>query len=173
MAVARTIAEKDKEIAAAIAEKDKKIAAVEDERAKLAREIEELQAQLAAKPDTTPIVVVNNIDAGEFPPEVIVFFELNKSTLDPKEDSHFQTFVHFVKQSIKAGKKVTLIGSADKQTGSRKTNMRIAQERAELVKRMLVLEYGIPAGELETISEGGSNNRFDIQDMNRCVYVRF
>ncbi len=161
-AVAGAVASRDAELAALKAEKDRLAA----ENAKLN---EELQRQIKEAQEAAAKMNKN----GEFPPESFVFFNLNKSTLDMKEDAHFPAFVYYVKESIKAGKKVVLVGSADKKTGSAQTNMRLSQKRVDKVKKMLVEEYGVPADQLETVAEGSTNNRFEKNDLNRCVYVKF
>lgn len=161
------------QVAAATAAKDAQLAALAAAKAKVDQENENLKKQLDelshAVPDT--VVRTDTVNITKFP-EVVVFFDLAKSTLNPKEESHFKTFVYYVKYTIANGSTVTLVGSADKQTGTAEANKRLSKERAELVKKMLVESYGIPADKLETTSDP-AGSRFDTQEMNRCVYVRF
>lgn len=158
---AAAVAEKEAALAALAAAK----AATDAQNTALIKEVETLKA---AKPDTVVITKANGPELAE----VVVFFNIDKATLTPQESYRFDTFVYYIKSLVANGETVTLIGSCDKQTGTSKYNDKLSKKRVDMVKKMLVEEYGIPADKLVTVAEGGSNNRFKVQQLNRCVYVK-
>jgi len=63
---------------------------------------------------------------GDIPSMAVVFFEIGKAKLCKKENIHLDNFAYYVKQTIaSSGETITLIGSADKQTGNAKINMNL------------------------------------------------
>lgn len=64
----------------------------------------------------------------------------------------------------------TIIGYADKGTGSPKFNERLSKARAEAVYECLVEEFEVPAEILEVTHEGGVDNMFyDDPRLSRAV----
>ncbi|MFR7964475.1 MAG: OmpA family protein [Alistipes finegoldii] len=68
-------------------------------------------------------------------------------------------------------KTFTLIGSADKATGSKELNQRLSEQRMEYVYDLLKNKYGIAPERLIKKAEGDTNNRFAEPELNRAVIV--
>ena len=101
---------------------------------------------------------------------VALFFKIGKATLDKKE----QTNLEFsVRNALKADKDMTftLIGSADKDTGTKEINQRLSEQRMEYVYNLLKDKYGIDPSRLVKKAEGDTNNRFAEPELNRVVIV--
>ena len=96
---------------------------------------------------------------------VVLFF-----TLDSKELTNLE---FYVKNAIKADKDktFTLIGSADKATGSKELNQRLSEQRMEYVYNLLKNKYGVAPERLVKKAEGDTNNRFAEPELNRAVIV--
>ena len=101
---------------------------------------------------------------------VVLFFKIGKATLDSKELTNLE---FYVKNAIKADrdKTFTLIGSADKATGSRELNQRLSEQRMEYVYNLLKNKYGVAPDRLVKKAEGDTNNRFAEPELNRAVIV--
>ena len=101
---------------------------------------------------------------------VVLFFKIGKATLDSKELTNLE---FYVKNAIKADKDktFTLIGSADKATGSRELNQRLSEQRMEYVYNLLKNKYGVAPDRLVKRAEGDTNNRFAEPELNRAVIV--
>ena len=101
---------------------------------------------------------------------VVLFFPIGKATLDKKELTNLE---FYVKHAIEADKEktFTLIGSADKATGSKELNLRLSEQRMQYVYDLLVNKYGISKDRLKKVAEGDTNNRFAEPELNRAVIV--
>lgn len=101
---------------------------------------------------------------------MVLFFKIGKATLDSKELTNLE---FYVRNAIRADedKTFTLIGSADKATGSRELNQRLSEQRMEYVYNLLKDKYGVPADRLVKKAEGDTNNRFAEPELNRAVIV--
>ncbi len=101
---------------------------------------------------------------------VVLFFKIGKATLDSKELTNLE---FYVKNAIKADKDktFTLIGSADKATGSRELNQHLSEQRMEYVYNLLKNKYGVAPDRLVKKAEGDTNNRFAEPELNRAVIV--
>lgn len=127
---------------------------------------EELEAAKNIKPNT--VTVTKNGKTLASP--VALFFTIGKSTLDKKELANLD---FYVKNAIKAddSKNFTIIGSADKGTGSKEFNQKLSEKRMQYVYDLLVNKYGIDAKRLSKKAEGDQNNRFTDPELNRAVIV--
>ncbi|MCS2863932.1 OmpA family protein [Bacteroides thetaiotaomicron] len=64
----------------------------------------------------------------------------------------------------------TIIGYADKGTGTKEFNQFLSKSRAEAVYNCLVNEFGVPASQLKITYEGGVDNMFyDDPRVSRAV----
>lgn len=98
---------------------------------------------------------------------VNIFFELNKSVIQPSETAKIKELAEWLKQHPTA--KLTLTGYADAGTGTRTINNRLASERAKVVTRQLVDVYGIEESRISTDSKGDAVQPFAQNDDNRVV----
>lgn len=101
---------------------------------------------------------------------VVLFFGLGKTTLDKKELVNLDFYVRNAMKADKT-KVFTLIGCADKATGSKEVNQRISEQRMQHVYDLLVNKYGISKDRLVKKAEGDTNNRFAEPELNRAVIV--
>lgn len=144
-----------------------KINALRSQNSDLDAEAKRLAKELEAARNRQPEVVSNTkISASP----VALFFKIGKATLDAKELANLGFYVD---NAIKVDKNktFTLIGSADKDTGSKETNQRLSEQRMEYVYNLLVDKYGVSPECLVKKAEGDTNNRFSDPELNRAVIV--
>lgn len=101
---------------------------------------------------------------------VALFFKIGKATLDKKEQTNLEFYVRNAMKADK-DKTFTLIGSADKDTGTKEINQRLSEQRMEYVYNLLKDKYGIDPSRLVKKAEGDTNNRFAEPELNRAVIV--
>lgn len=99
---------------------------------------------------------------------VCLYFDCGKAVLSERELAHLEFFAQSV---LDENSKVTVTGSADKQTGTARINQKLSEQRAEYVKNILVKKYGLSADNIETVAEGDKNNVFDTPAKNRCATI--
>ncbi len=71
--------------------------------------------------------------------KTFITFEIGSSVLSTTEKAKIEEFV----KSMPEGMNINLVGSADTKTGTDKINNKLAAERAEVVKNVLVKEFGV------------------------------
>ena len=98
----------------------------------------------------------------------IIYFDIDKYTLSTREKAHLE---YYAGAALDKNSKVTLVGSADKQTGTAAYNQKLTERRAETVKKLLIDKYGLSEDNIEIKAEGASNNLFDTPAKNRCVTI--
>lgn len=146
-----------------------RIKALESDNAALAGKNRTLLAEnegLREREPETKTVTVSAVSASP----VVLFFPIGKATLDKKEQTNLEFYVKHAIQADK-NKTFTLIGSADKATGSRELNQKLSEKRMQYVYDLLVNKYGIPAARLVKKAEGDTNNRFAEPELNRAVII--
>lgn len=133
------------------------------------RELRLLLAQEMAKETETKTETEIEIETVTTP--VALFFSLGKSTLDAKELVNLD---FYVKTAISKdpNKVFTLIGSADKETGTAKFNEELSKKRVDFVYNLLVDKYGIEPARLAKQAEGSSDNQFNSPELNRVVIIK-
>lgn len=143
----------------------KRIGALEDELAAAQARERDLADQLAACRNRKPEVV--EATAGP----LAVFFTIGKADLTDKEMINLSFLADAIKKT--PGKKYTIVGSADKGTGSAKFNQSLSQKRADKVFDILVKKFGVDASQLEVVAKGGQENhgQFSKPSLNRVVVV--
>lgn len=133
----------------------------------LTNENKGLQAKIKDMEDN-PQVVVERIMLDVTP--CTVFFEIGQTVLSERELAHLDFYIKNVIEQD-SEKTFTLIGSADKQTGSKRRNQQLSQMRVDYVCDILLNKYNIPAERLIIKSEGSENNRFEEPALNRAVTI--
>jgi outer membrane protein OmpA-like peptidoglycan-associated protein len=132
---------------------------------KLRADNQQLSEELIAARNRQPETVTEVITA-----PLALFFEIGKAKLDSKELTNLDYYAtHIMKADT--NKTFTLIGSADKDTGTKAWNQKLSEKRADYVYNLLVEKYGIPADRLVKRAEGDTNNRFKEAVLNRVVIV--
>ena len=86
--------------------------------------------------------------------ESVVTFLQGKIVIDASQQPNVERIATYLKNHKEA--KVNILGYASPE-GSAEVNERIANQRAEAVKNILVKEYGISANRIETQGKGVGN----------------
>lgn len=102
----------------------------------------------------------------------LVTFPINKAKLS----NEARVNLGMLAEVIKAGSKnavYSVVGYADKGTGTAAVNERLSEQRAEAVRKCLVEEYGVSSSQLRVSHKGGVDNMFyDDPRMSRAVITR-
>jgi outer membrane protein OmpA-like peptidoglycan-associated protein len=125
-----------------------------------------LKEQLAAAGNKTPEKVVEKSWVAA---PHLVTFQIGESRLSNEARVNLGFLAKVMKEN---NRKVvyTIIGYADKGTGSRVRNERLSKARAEAVYDCLVNEFGVPVSILKVTYEGGVDNMFyDDPRLSRAV----
>ncbi len=94
-----------------------------------------------------------------------IFFLRNKTDIRESEAQKVADIADYLKQYPEA--KVNIVGYADVQTGNAQINARLAQQRADVVVKALVEQYGISADRISYDSKGDTEQPFVENDLNR------
>lgn len=137
-------------------------AAAAKAKAQLSKENKDLQDELARAK-----AAKNNIDLGETP--IFAYFEIGKATLSEKELAHLD---YNVKTAIAQNNNVqlTITGNADKKTGTKKINAKLAQKRADYLYKLLTEKYGLDAKNF-TVKSNGGTDIYPTPALNRVAVV--
>ena len=120
-----------------------------------------------AKPTTTK-EVINTKEYVTYPH--FVNFALRETKVQDREIVNLQ----YVAEMIKSvpGKKFSVVGYADKQTGSQEINAKLARERAQNVYDVLTKKYGVFSSQLTLDSKGGVDTMFlNDPQLSRSVII--
>ncbi len=138
--------------------------------AKLNGEINALRAEnaeLAKRPEKCPDVVATpapqKIAVGN-----VVYFRLNSDKVDPNQMVNIYNIAEYAKNNTET---ITLVGFADRQTGTPDYNYDLSERRAKNVKKILVEKYGISADRIQTSWEGDRKQPYDVNVWNRVVIM--
>lgn len=131
----------------------------------------QLQSEMTQLKQDLPTQIYTEFFDGLEP--AVIFFEIGKTKLGEKELRHLEFIAKgLVAQADQNTKlNVTLMGSADSNTGSMKRNEKLSQERAQYVYDLLTQEYGVSPDRLVMKSEvvkAGSK-----PEMSRAVIISF
>lgn len=106
--------------------------------------------------------------------EVIVaprafFFTINKADITAKDKVNLKYLADQMKQN--PNKKYTIVGYADKATGTPQFNLRLSQKRAENVYNVLTKDFGVNPSQLKVEYKGGVSDLFDGNSLNRVAII--
>lgn len=131
----------------------------------------QLQKEMAELKDSLPTQVYTDFFDGLEP--AVIFFEIGKTKLGEKELNHLEfiakSLIAQADQNTKLN--VTLMGSADSNTGSMNRNTKLSHERAQYVYDLLTNEYGISPERLVMKSEVVKAD--SKPEMSRAVIISF
>ena len=134
---------------------------------KLRADNDRLRNQQPAAPKTNTIVKESE-KVVTYP--YFVNFDINKTDIVNRERVNLSTIAKMIKEN--PGKKYSIMGYADKATGTAERNEWLAENRAKNVYDLLVKEYGVPASSLVLDSKGGVENLyFNDPQMSRSVLI--
>ena len=123
-----------------------------------------LKDELATSNKVTERVVETNILSAPY----LVTFQISRYALS----NEARVNIGFQAKIMKENKNAvyTIIGYADKGTGTKEFNQFLSKARAEAVYNCLVNEFGVPASQLKITYEGGVDNMFyDDPRVSRAV----
>ena len=121
----------------------------------------DLAAARNVRPQTTTEVIF---------PEMAIFFEIGKATLNEKEKINIANLSEAIKK-MPAGKKVVLEGTADKETGTSAFNMSLSQKRVYAVYDALIAA-GVSASQLEKAPKGDTVQPYGKPALNRVLIIQ-
>ena len=141
------------------AQADKNAEALEE----AVRKMTELEAALDKCRNQEPKIVKDTIDNTKKMLESVITFRQGRTTVDNSQLPNVERIATYLKNHKEAS--VVIKGYASPE-GSVEVNERIARQRAEVVKTMLINKYGI--AEERIVAEGqGVGNMFEEPDWNR------
>lgn len=102
----------------------------------------------------------------------LIYFPINVSSLSNADRAQLEMVADMIKNSDSAAK-FSVVGYADKATGSAKVNETLSRDRAQAVCNYLVDQFGIDRNRLEVSWQGGVANMF-LNDpaLSRVVIVK-
>ena len=99
---------------------------------------------------------------------LVLFFSINQATLNAKDMINLESISNEMKKF--PNKKYTIIGYADKATGTPEFNQKLSKQRAENVYSTLVKKFGVNPKQLNIEAEGGQSI-FSEPYLNRAVVI--
>ncbi len=96
-----------------------------------------------------------------------IFFRINSSRIRSTETAKVADIANYLTENPES--KVVMTGYADKGTGNASINARLASQRAQAVKDMLVKTYNIPESRITYDSKGDTVQPFSENDKNRVT----
>lgn len=139
------------------------IAGLNDRLAALQAENAELAKRPVDCPEAVESVQIPGISVGS-----VVYFRLNSDKVDPNQMINIRNMAEFAKNNTET---LTLVGYADRETGTSEYNYKLSQRRAEAVKKVLVEQFGISADRIKTSWEGDRIQPYATNVWNRVVIM--
>ncbi|MCM1031735.1 MAG: OmpA family protein [Oscillibacter sp.] len=98
-----------------------------------------------------------------------IFFNINKADITAKDKVNLE----YMAEQMKANpdKRYTIVGYADKATGTPEFNLQLSQKRAENVYNVLTKEFGVNPSQLKVEYKGGVSDLFDGNSLNRVAII--
>ncbi len=128
------------------------------------QEVAALQAQLPCPEPTTTTVQKDCVNA---PLMTTVRFTINSDKIMPTEQVNVYNMAEWLKAN--PNEKVTIVGYADRDTGTAEYNMGLSERRANAVANELINTYGIDASRLSIDYKGSDAQPYSTNDWNRIV----
>ncbi|MDY3089722.1 MAG: OmpA family protein [Porphyromonas sp.] len=98
----------------------------------------------------------------------VVYFRLNSAVVDANQMINIRNIAEYAKNNTET---ITLVGHADRQTGTPEYNYKLSERRAEAVKKILVERFGISADRIKTSWEGDRVQPYAENVWNRVVIM--
>lgn len=135
----------------------------------LRAELLESNQALAAAEAQLPCPEVQTIqkDCVNAPLMTTVRFAINSATIVPAEEVNVYNMAEWLKAN--PNEKVTIVGYADRDTGTPEYNMQLSERRANAVADALVNQYGIDRDRLTIRFDGSATQPYATNDWNRIV----
>ena len=139
------------------------IASLNDEINRLRAE----NAELAKRPERCPDIVAPVAAAPKVVGNVI-YFRINSATIDRNQVINVYNIAEYAKNNTET---ITLVGYADRETGTPDYNMSLSKRRAEAVADMLVNKFGISRDRLKLDWKGDTVQPYGENVWNRIVLM--
>ena len=97
-----------------------------------------------------------------------VWFPINGTKLTDKDLINLGDYAEVIKKS---GLTYKISGYADKQTGSKKVNQKLSEQRANKVYDALVNKFGVDPAKLEKVANGDQQQPYGKAPLNRVVVI--
>ncbi len=114
-------------------------------------------------PDLKPAEVIKSLAIGN-----VVYFRLNSARVDANQMINIHNLATYAKNNTEI---ITLVGYADRKTGTAEYNYKLSQRRAEAVKSILVKKYGIAEERIQISWEGDRVQPYAENVWNRVVIM--
>lgn len=120
-------------------------------------------APVVEKPKPAPAPVVQKVE----PYRCDIFFKINKHVAAAEELAKLDALKAYMDKYPKS--KVSIVGYADKGTGSAAYNQKISSQRSAYIKDLLVSKYGIDESRISEDYKGDTVQPFAENDANRVT----
>ena len=98
-----------------------------------------------------------------------IFFTINRANITAKDKINLKYLADQIKQN--PDKQYTIVGYADKATGTPEFNMQLSRKRAENVYNVLTKDFGVNPSQLKVEAKGGVSDLFDSNPLNRVTII--
>lgn len=152
-----------KEFTPIVPQDDALIARLNSDINALRAENAELRKRPVKCPDFAVLPIQESISVGN-----VVYFRLNSAVVDANQLINVRNVAEYAKNNTET---ITLVGYADRQTGTPDYNYKLSERRAEAVKKILVEKYGISADRIKTSWHGDREQPYAENVWNRVVIM--
>lgn len=98
----------------------------------------------------------------------VVYFRLDSDKVDANQLINIRNIAEYAKNNTET---ITLVGYADRETGTPEYNYELSERRAKSVAKILVEQYGISADRIKTSWEGDRKQPYAENVWNRVVIM--
>lgn len=98
----------------------------------------------------------------------VVYFRLDSYKVDANQLINIRNIAEYAKNNTET---ISLVGYADRETGTPEYNYKLSERRAEAVKKILVEKYGISADRIKTEWHGDRIQPYNLNEWNRIVIM--
>lgn len=123
-------------------------------------------AELSKRPThcpEAPAPVVDGIAVGN-----VVYFRINSDRVDANQLINIRNIAEYAKNNTET---ITLVGYADRQTGTSEYNFDLSERRAKAVRKILVEQYGISESRIKIDWKGDREQPYAENVWNRIVIM--
>lgn len=99
----------------------------------------------------------------------VVYFDLNSAKIQKNQQINIYNTAEFMKNT---NSPITVVGYADKDTGTSKYNLQLSEKRAKAVAKELMDKYKIPSNMITIQWKGSDVQPYGINNWNRVVIMQ-
>lgn len=138
----------------------------------LNKEINNLRAELEKKPTEIIVhdtLVIKDERVVNTSTPMTIRFSADSYKIEDNQKANLENLAEFLKDNPEMV--VSVVGYADKNTGTTEYNQSLSEKRAKAVKDILVDEYGIDSKQLNVSAEGDKVQQYKTNNWNRAVLI--